>query len=244
MVLPVLNDTASIGERIAEQDLVGTGDPVSSNVDLTAYMYTSKICKISVQCARDSAFDIESVLMDMLVERIGRKTNLDFTVGTGSGQPQGLVAGATAGVTTASGSAITFDEILALEATLDLAYIGDGTDTKFMMNFGTLNALRGLADGNGVPLWSQGDYVNKQPQTLHGFPIVINPDMPAMTTGLVPILFGNFKKGFRIRDILGEPVLFRFDETYMDRLNIGFLAYGSHGSGYVDPAAVRKLTMA
>jgi hypothetical protein len=55
-------------------------------------------------------------------ERIGRGTNQHFTTGTGSSQPQGIVTGATTGVTAAGVAAITADELIDLVHSVDPAY--------------------------------------------------------------------------------------------------------------------------
>ncbi|MFQ5518293.1 MAG: phage major capsid protein, partial [Acidimicrobiia bacterium] len=48
----------------------------------------------------------------MLGERLGRIQSSQFTTGTGSSQPHGVVTASTLGKTAASATAITGDEIL------------------------------------------------------------------------------------------------------------------------------------
>ena len=67
--------------------------------------------KVSQQLLQDSAFDLNSFLVEAMGERIARATNAAFTTGTGSSQPQGIVVGSSLGNTTAGATAITADDV-------------------------------------------------------------------------------------------------------------------------------------
>ena len=79
----------------------------------------------------------------MLGERLGRITAEDNTVGDGAAKPKGIVTAATLGVTAASATAITADEVLDLIHSVAPAHhIGSG----FILSNGVLLAIR-----NGTP---------------------------------------------------------------------------------------------
>ena len=66
--------------------------------------------------------DAEAFISRKFAERLGRIHNQHFTTGTGSSQPEGIVTGATSGVTAASATAFTADELIDLQHSVDPAY--------------------------------------------------------------------------------------------------------------------------
>jgi len=232
---PVVADTAedaAIVEQGVERDL----DVVTTtNVDLSVYVYTSKIIKVPVELVEDSAFDVFSWIQPALIDRLGRGSNAALTTGTGSSQPQGVV-NFTTGKTAASQTSITFGEIIDLEASLDSAY-HDGA--AFMMNSQTWGAIKQLTDNGGHILYRQGVQDGAQ-KTLDGYPVILNSAMPDIGTDNKPVVFANFAKGYVVRDVRGIR-LTRFNEKYMDQGCYGVLAEIRTGGVIVDARAGRVL---
>ena len=110
-----------------------------------------------------------------------------------------------------------------------------------MMKDSTLLLVRKLKDGNDQYLWQEGMSVG-EPDRLLGYPIVINQDMPAATTGLVSILFGDWSKMI-VRDVANVRVI-RLDERYRDNDQTGFIAFSRHDSGVIQSSAIQRMTMA
>ena len=83
--------------------------------------------------------------------------NQHFTTGTGSAQPQGIVTGATSGVTAAGVAAITADELIDLQHSIDPAYRNERS--KFMLSDTALKGLRKLKDtGSGEYMFQPGHH--------------------------------------------------------------------------------------
>ena len=61
------------------------------------------------------------------------------------------------------------------------------------------------------------------PDTILGYPVVINQDVAAMGVSAKSILFGDFSNYF-VRDAL-DVRLVRLDERYADTLEVGFIAF-------------------
>ena len=217
--MPTENDTSNKGAILAENAQITEQDITFGSTTLNAYMYTSKLVRVSMQLMQDSAFDMNSFLGVKLGERIARIHNEHFTTGTGSSQPQGVATAAVTGVTAASATAITYAEIVDLEHSLDPAY---RNNARFMMKDSTLQILKKLVDGDSRPLWTAGVASGEQDRLL-GYPYVINQDMPAATTGLDSLLFGDFSK-YMIRDVAGAGLM-RLTERYADYLQVGFFAF-------------------
>lgn len=241
MPFPSVDDTANVGAILAENTQASEQDVAWTQKTLTAYMYTSKVVRVSFQLMQDSAYDVEGELRDLLGERIARIQNQHFTTGTGTGQPQGLVTGATSGVTAASATAVTADEIISLAHSVDPAYRTSGR-ARFMMGDTVLASIRKLKDTTNQYLW-QPSLQAGVPDTLFGYPIEINQDMPAMTTGNKPVAFGDFNEGYLIRDVRGFQLL-RLDERWADFLQVGFLGFARSDGLVRNAAAYRVVTMA
>jgi HK97 family phage major capsid protein len=219
--IPTANETAALGSILAENAAATTQDVAFGQVMLGAYKYTSNIVLVSMELMQDSAFDIEAYLARKLGERIGRINNQHFTNGTGTGQPQGVVTGATSGKVGATGqtTSITIDDILDLEHSVDIAY---RTGAKFMLNDQSLKAIKKLKDSQGRPLWLPG-LAFKEPDTINSYGYQVNNDMPVMGANAKSILFGDFSN-YWIRDVKAVQVV-RFNEKYADAGQVGFVAF-------------------
>jgi HK97 family phage major capsid protein len=239
------DDTGNVGAILAENTQITEQDVTFGVRTLGAYLYTSKLIRVSYQLMQDSAIDIEGFLARKMGERLGRIHNTHQTNGTGSAQPEGIVTGATTGKTTGSATAITYNEIVDLIHSVDPAY--RSTNAKFMFSDSVLSYLRKIVDdsggsGLGRPIWEPSVQVGA-PNTIHGHPYVINQDMavsgPLVTTETT-MLFGDFATGFVVRDVKGLSVV-RLDERYADYLQVGWFAYDRQDSVTDDTAAYKAL---
>lgn len=217
---PTSDDTSNAGELVAENVAANEQDVAFGQVIFNAYKYSSKMIKVPFELLQDNAFDLASWLAVRLGERIGRITALHFTAGTGSGQPNGMVTASTLGVTAAGAAAITADELIDLQHSVDPAY---REDAGFMFNDGTLKAIRKLKDGDGNYLLQLGNFQVAAPPTILGDPYTVNQHMPAMTTGLKSVLYGDFGK-YHIREVAGLRFV-RADERYVESDQVAFIAW-------------------
>lgn len=233
---PTNDDTANLGAILAENTQVGEQDLTLGTADIDAYMYTSKLVRVSYQLLQDAVFDVEAWLPRKLGERIGRILNQHWTTGTGTGQPDGIVTGAVAGVTGATGQVdtVTYTDFVDLIDSIEEAY---QTNARFMMNRTTRKNLRKIMDGNDRPLWEPSIQVGMPDQFL-GFPIKLNQDMPSPAAGAKSILFGDFREAYLIRLVTGVQTL-RLSERYADYLQVGFLAFQRADGTMQNSAAVR-----
>ncbi len=145
---PTNNDTGNSGSILAENTQVSEQDTTFASKLLQAHKYTSDLVRVSQELLSDSFFPLGEELGRMLGERIGRAQAAHFVSGTGSSQPEGIITGGTSGVTAASATAITFDELIDLEASLDPAYAAS-PNVGWAMNKNTKAAIRKLKDSNG-----------------------------------------------------------------------------------------------
>ncbi len=199
----------------------------------------STFVDMSLQLAEDSANVLSEVNL-ALAEDFGQKESLAFVSGSAALEPSGFMADANISVTNAaSGAVISPDELIALMYALPATYRNAGS---WVMNGTTLAALRSLKDGHGNYLW-QPSYQAGQPETILGRPVVEAVDMPDIGATAEPIIFGDFKRGYRIYDRLSLAVL---ADPYTQRAN-GLMRYHARrrvGAGVIRPDAFRKLKMA
>ena len=133
---------------IDEEGTYGESDDAFGQISLGAYKLGTLI-KVSEELLNDSAFPLENYITREFGRRIGTKEEEAFFIGDGTGKPTGILAetgGAEIGVTTASGTAITADEVIDLYYSLRVPY---RKKAKWIMNDTTVSALRKLKDSTG-----------------------------------------------------------------------------------------------
>lgn len=94
-------------------------------------------------------FDLESYITREFARRIGAKEEEAFFTGNGTGKPLGILAdtgGAQTGVTAASATAITADELIDLFYSLKAPY---RKNAVWVLNDSTIKVIRKLKDNNG-----------------------------------------------------------------------------------------------
>lgn len=239
MTWPTVDDTSNTGYQIGENvQVTSTAQPSFGSVRLDVYDYSSGAVLVPYRLTRDTPFDLASLVGSLLGERLGRIQNTKGTTGTGSATPYGIVNRAAAGVTTASSTAIAWDEVTDLIHSIDVAY---RPGSAFMFHDNTYKALRKLKDGMGRPLWADGPN-STPPADLQGYPYFINNDMASsIATGAITMIFGQLK-AHKIRQV-NQVRLKRLEERYADYDQTGFMAFMSFGSNLVSAgtAPVKKL---
>lgn len=218
--LPGVDDTANSGESgiKAENGTIAEQALTFNSRTLGAYKISSGFVLMPEELIEDAAFMSDELLASILGERLGRKQNTLLTTGTGSSQPLGAVPASSLGKTAGSATAITFDEIIDLYFSVDGAYRNAGA---FMARDTVIAALRKLKGSDGHYLWSGGIAVG-QPDLLYGKPLLSNNDMPAATTGLKSVVFGDFSK-MLVREVRGIR-LKKLVERFADNDQVGFVA--------------------
>jgi HK97 family phage major capsid protein len=237
---PTMDDTSNVGAILSENTQATQQDLTVGQTQLGAYMYTSKIVLVSLQLLQDAIINVNELVPRKLGERLGRIQNQHFTTGTGSSQPTGIGYAPTTGATGTTGQTLTviYDDLVALIHSIDYAYRARAGDaSKWMMKDSTLAAVRRLKDTQGHPLW-QPTLQAGVPDNLLGYQVITNNDLPTMAASAKSILFGDFRAGYVIRDVLGIQAM-RLEERYADYLQVGFLAFMRSDATVQDPSAFK-----
>lgn len=234
MPMPTNNDTGNSGSIIAENTAQSVLDVSFAQVILRAFMYTSGIVPVSYQLLQDTAFDMGTWLAKQLGTRLARIENNHFTLGTGAAtQPQGIAnatVGLTIGHTLPAGNTtgFTYPGLVNIEHSVDPAYRRQPS-TRWMMSDTALRQVRLIVDGQSRPIFvpgytaGPGAGVGGAPDTLMGYRIVINQDMPVPAANARSIAFGDFSR-YYIREVQGIQVV-RLNERFADALQVAFFGY-------------------
>lgn len=211
--------TKGTASWIDEEGAYTESDDSFGQVSIGAYKVGTMI-KVSEELLNDSVFDLESYIAKEFARRIGAKEEEAFFIGDGSGKPLGVLAatgGAETGVTAASSTAVTADELMDLFYSLKSPY---RKKAVWVLNDSTIKAVRKLKDSTGQYLW-QPSLVAGTPDTLLGRPVKTSAYMPVIAAGAKTIAFGDFSY-YWIADRQGRSFK-RLNELYAANGQVGFL---------------------
>lgn len=228
----------SVAQWTAENAAYTESNPTFGQKQIDAFKLTDLV-RVSTELLQDSAFDLESYIAKEFARAFGIAEEQAFCVGTGTNQPTGIFTanGGTVGVTAASATAITVDEIIALVYALKSPY---RRNAKFLMNDATVSILRKLKDSNGAYLW-QPSVQAGQPDRLLGYEIYTSPYAPTVAAGALAIAFGDFDN-YWIGDRAGKTVQ-RLNELYATNGQIGYVATERVDGKVILPEGIQLLKM-
>jgi HK97 family phage major capsid protein len=240
---PTVDDTEEEGAAKAENAAAtddGSGDVTFGEKELDAYVYSTKMVRIPLELLQDSAFDMEALLNDLFGERLGRTSNRLLTVGTGNSQPMGIVTASSLGKLAASAAAITSDELIDLQHSIDPAYRAS-PKSRWQFNDSTLGVIRKLKDGQGNYLWQMGDVRTGEPDRLLAHPYSVNQAMASIGAGTKPIIFGDHSR-YVVRKVRGFTVL-TLRERYAENFQIGMVGFKRFDGELLNSKAVKHLAL-
>jgi HK97 family phage major capsid protein len=242
MNFPTSDGTSEEGEIVGENGSASDADITFGTKALPVYKYSSKVVTVPWELLQDSSADIEAFVRGRLQTRLGRITNKHFTVGSGVGQPTGIITAATVGKIGAVSATpvITYDDLVDLEHSVDPSY---RANAKWMFHDDMLKLIRKIKDSEGrpifVPGYEQGN-PGGAPDRLLNRDIAINQHMAAPAPGAKSISYGDFSY-YKVRDVM-SVTLFRFtDSAYTKKGQVGFLAWMRSGGNLVDVGGAVKV---
>lgn len=236
--IPVVASKGSATWVDEEGPIIESGDTFTQ-VSIGAHKLATMI-KVSEELLLDSVFDLASYIAKEFGRRIGAREEEAFFIGDGDGKPVGIfntTGGAEIGVTAGSKTAITADELLDLFYSLKAPY---RNKASFVMNDGTIKAIRKLKDGSGQYLW-QPSIAAGEPDTLLNRPLKTSAYVPSVTDGAKVIAFGDFSY-YWIADRQGRAFQ-RLNELFAATGQIGFKATQRVDGRLILKEAVKILRM-
>ena len=174
--LPVMTAYSTAAATTAGS-AIAQSEPTFSSI-LLSPVKGAFLSLITNELIADAGFDIVGAIAEQAGNAIGTWANATAT--------STVVAAAGSGV--ASGSAVlTGDALIDLQFSVDAAYRQAGA---YMMNTTTLGVARKLKDNVGAYLYQVGVGA---PDTFAGRPVLENPNMSNIGSGVKSVLFGDFK---------------------------------------------------
>ena len=231
--------TKGTASWVDEEGAIPESDDTFGQVSIGAYKLATMI-KVSEELLNDSVFNLERYIAKEFGRRIGAKEEEAFFIGDGTGKPTGIFnssGGAGVGVTTASATAITIDEITDLFYSLKSPY---RKNAVFVTNDATVKSIRKLKDGNGQYLW-QPSVTAGQPDTILNRPLKTSAYVPGIAAAAKTIAFGDFSY-YWVTDRQGRAFQ-RLNELYAATGQVGFKATQRVDGKLILAEAIKVLQM-
>lgn len=216
---------------IEEGGALTFGDATFDQILLDAHKLHVAI-KVTEELLYDSAFPLESYIIEEFGKALANAEEDAFLNGTGVGQPLGLFAetgGGTAAISTANP---TGDDVINLIYALKRPY---RKDAAFIMNDQAVAMIRTFKDNNGAYMW-QPSLTSGEPDTLLGYKVYTSPYCPANK-----MAFGDFSY-YNIGD-RGVRSFKQLTELFAGNGMIGFVAKERVDGKLILPEAVQILTV-
>jgi len=216
----------------AEEGAYKEDEPVFGQVALTIHKFT-KMIKVSEEMLDGDAVGLEAYISSVVARASAAAENHYCSIGTGTNEPQGIVAGATAsGITTDSATAITAAELIAMMGKVESPY--HNSNSGFLMKGATKFYLQGLT-GNPFQFINTpagGDFM--------GYPAYIAPDMDAIAKDGKAVVFGDFSMyAFAERE---GVTLSRNPYLYQANGQVGLFVKQRFGGAVLQTLAFKYLT--
>ncbi len=259
-VCKTITVTGNIAEFIVDPYFSGAG--WAAETDARVESLTSSFQKVSIpvheiyalpkasqRILDDSAFNIEEWIAERVAEKFVSLENEAFTKGDGISKPSGILLKTVVASDTwtwnkigiaKTGVADNFAPTSPIDCLLDLIYAlksGYRQNAVFMMNSKTLTKIRKFKDVNGRYLINEDNMSNNE-LMLFGYPIILNEDMDDVLANKLPILFGDFSRGYVIVDSYDIRIL---RDPYSAKPNVYFYITKRVGGDVLDYDAIKAL---
>ena len=204
-------------------------------VQLTGFL-AGALTKISRTLINNVDFDIVGFVIDEMAEQIARFIEGELLNGTAS-KVDGLST-LTNGITTASASAITADEVVKLHDCIKDRF---QQNAIWIMSPATRTALRLLKDSMGRYLLND-DVSTPFGTSLLGKPVFVSDNMPDIATGKKVIFYGDMKGlATKFNEDINVEVL---RERYADEHAVGVVSWFEFDAKVIDEQQIAVMTMA
>ena len=206
-----------------------------ASVDLGGYL-AGALTLIGRSVENNGAFSVVDFIVEQMAEEIAVWIEGQLLTGTGTNAVQGAL-NTTTGMTAASSTAITADELIELQAKVKQAYQGKACWT---MNPATFTAIKKLKDSNNRYLL-QDDVTGEFPYRLLGKPVYLSDNMPAIAASAKAVLYGDYSGlSVNFRENISIEVL---REKYATQHAIGVVSWFEFDAKVTDNAKLAVLTM-
>ena len=226
---------------VAEQGTRSETTGYTVGLDEIAAHEMYALVDISEMELEDSVFNLEAEMNSEFTEQFAKAEGAAFVSGTAVGQPQGILTGlpGARSQTSINNDALIADDLINAAHNVKAEYARNGS---FILSRSTLAAVRKMQDGEGQYVFQPGVYAMGVGSNILGHPIVECTDMPAVANGTVPVVFGDFRRGYMIVDRTVLSIM-RDPFTQASSGNVRYIARRRVGGQVILDEALTKITI-
>lgn len=176
--------------------------------------------EVTTEALEDASIDIEMMLAEDGQYDFAEKESAAYISGDGDKKPVGLLSASHTYIASASWA---WGKVGYLATGSDGAFAGTGPGDvivklphelkaefrqqgSWLVGRSTVGAVRALRDSQGRYLWSEGDVSKGVPNTLNGYVVHEDEQMPAIGSGAHAMAFGDWRRAYIIVDRVGFQV--------------------------------------
>ena len=215
-------------------DYVDEGTELTDNIgkfttiDLTGFV-VGALALVSNKLKDNTDINVVDFVVNQVAESIAEKLEKEFV--TGSTKIIGITS-ATKGITAASATAVTYDELVSLKHSLKQRF---RANARWIMNPATYTALCKLKDGNGQPYFKEDEY------KILGLPVIESDSMPTIAASAKAIVCADLS-GYTIKATKSVEIQV-LREKFSTKNMLGVLAFGEYDAKITDSKKIAVLTM-
>lgn len=199
--------------------------------------------ELSQQLVNDSGIDIVNYSMGILARRLGSTVDNSILMGNNTTEFQGIIPEPTIeGITSASSTDFTIDELLDLYNSMHPRYIKGAV---FVVSRQAFNKIAKLKNDKNGEYYLVRDVATTGPSyTLFGQPVLVQDNMPSVAAGKRAVLFINFSEGYATMTKKGLNLQHISGDTKQALRGSHLLVLDGYMDGKIlNQAAIRVLTM-
>lgn len=220
--IPVMSAYSTIS-AVSAGSAIGQSEPTFTSL-LLSPVKGAALALVANELLDDAGFDIAGSIAEQFGNSIGTWANATATTTVLAAAGSGVASGT---------SVLTGDDLITLAYSVDGGYRPNGA---YMAAGSTIGAIRKLKDTAGNYLYTVGQGV---PDTFAGFPILENPSMSAVGSGVKSVIFGDFKAV----KVTHTPVsVATSSDAYFDQDVTAYRASLRFAAGLASSGAVKYLT--
>jgi HK97 family phage major capsid protein len=224
---PLWDDTS--GPLVLDSTAVSNGtDPSQSGITIKCDgLRTGDPLLIDNKLVQDLSYDLIFFVNQMMQARYTRGVAQLIRAGNASSFV-GLTGNVPATLHSEVAATLGYDDFVNLIAALDPAY---HSGACFAFSNAVLGNVLKIKDLEGRPIfipYLDGATSGFAGQIL-GFPVKIDQYAPSVATGNVPVIFGDFSKGYQLREVLPGLVIKQSSQRWIELNRLGVIAFARAG---------------
>lgn len=208
-------------QKVEVGQTTSEGSAAFKGVTLGAIDYKLPTIPVSETLLEGVDADVRGALVALFTEHITRGLSKKVITSGTDTKDFGAMLPKAVTVAAAAADSVTFNDLVNLRAKVKTPYSAVGR-ASWLMNSNTKNALLGLVDKNGRPLYIETLTAN-EPDRLLGHPVIIDDNMPDISDGKA-IVFGDLK-AYKARVFKGVRIKVYNESKYSEQGCVGMQAF-------------------